>query len=45
MRGDKLKIDLNNLFKSPAEAATIAGVPNPFSSLQRLVVEYYQVKE
>ena len=28
-------IDLNNLFKSPAEAATIAGVPNPFSSLQR----------
>jgi len=35
MRGDKLKIDLNNLFKSPAEAATIAGVPNPFSSLQR----------
>ena len=35
MRGDNVNIDLNNLFKSPAEAATIAGVPNPFSSLQR----------
>ena len=35
MRGDDVNIDLNNLFKSPAEAATIAGVPNPFSSLQR----------
>ncbi len=34
-RGDKFNLDLSNLFKSPAEAATIVGVPNPFSALQR----------
>ena len=34
-QGGEFAPDLSKLFKSPAEAATIAGVPNPFSSLQR----------